>query len=166
MERHTWTIYFVLLVKMFHNSQGFNRSSLKNSIIVIKKNPYGNIIIKSETVNMNSTTLFDDIHIEKCNASVLQNFGSIENDTSYNSMSSGPDALPNINSIYSTGYNTSSNTSCESDEYSRFSSNHIPHVIANVTLNSTMSPQNVTTRRRSLLRRLLEKLLWPFTQLL
>jgi hypothetical protein len=125
-------IYFLLLVKLFQSAHQsvYNKSSLKNSIVVIKKNPYGDIIIKSETVNMNSTTLFDD-QVYNSNVSDV-NISSADNATIY----------------YSSESNRDSSVSSE-----------LVTSLYNVTSNATLPEQNCTTRRRSILRRLFDKLL-------
>lgn len=140
-------IYLLLVVKLFHSTQtaSYNRSCLRNSIIVIKKNPYGDIIIKSETVNMNSTNVFDDTPIHTNNTtSSAQNISSeyIDNAVSNNS---------------------SSDCSKESSLDSRFSFDQSVTPLSsiyNFTSNSTDSSiaQNIT-KRRSMLRRLFDKLI-------
>lgn len=141
MERHL-LFYLVLLVKGFVITQTasvYNRSSLRNSIIVIKKNPYGDIIIKSETVNLNSTDMFDDT-ATGANHVHLNDAFNISNEYMYDRV----------------GCNCSE-YSKESIQDSNYTFNQSMYNLTNCT-NSTTT-QN-TTKRRSILRRLFDKLLW------
>uniref|UniRef100_A0A8D8QKZ1 Uncharacterized protein n=1 Tax=Cacopsylla melanoneura TaxID=428564 RepID=A0A8D8QKZ1_9HEMI len=167
MGSNYFMIYCLLVVKLFHPSQQavYNRSNLKNlknSIIVIKKNPYGDIIIKSETINMNATTaVSDDIQIN--NVSAVQNFTSDENSMNFNCFNSNKDINFNLNSSSNsylasneniTSYNSSINYSSESEQEFRLPPEQMFTSICNVT----SAEQSVTTRRRSLLRRLFDKI--------